>query len=106
MPRLRSETRPPTRSARGSFRPIRPATFTISDSTVVGFPSTDVPVQISDDGNTYQSTLAIDKDMTIHDLNVQLNISFPYDGDLAIYLESPNQTFVTLYAFEPVPDGD
>jgi subtilisin family serine protease len=62
-------------------------TFTISD--IVGFPSDDVPAPLAW-GSQTTSFLTIDQDITISDLNVQLDIWYPYDFDLQIYLKSPN----------------
>jgi subtilisin-like proprotein convertase family protein len=79
------------------------ATFTISD--IIGFHSDDVPAPIPWAAGV-GSFLTIDQDITITDLNVQLNIDFPYDGDLAIYLESPDGTQVMLSSFNGGLDSD
>jgi serine protease len=76
-------------------------TFEISD--VVSFDSPDVPQDIDNLNSLFgistQSTLTIGSNITVSDLNVQLDVSFPYAGDLKIYLESPSGTQVMLSNF-------
>src|SRR5262249_39718278 len=88
------------------------ALFSISD--VVGFPSTDVPIFIDSlvncspflgcDGPV-QSTLTVGQDITISDLNIQLNIGYSDSYELAIYLQSPAGTLVALTNLSETP-GD
>lgn len=79
--------------------------FTIGSSVTP--PSADVPLPIGDVyGVPVFSRLFFDQDVTISDINVQLNISFPYDGDLHIALISPSGTTVTLSAFNGGIDAD
>jgi serine protease len=59
------------------------------------FSSGNVPLAIRD-YTTTKSTLTIDQDITIDDLNVKLNISHTWDSDLYIYLKSPSGTTVLL----------
>jgi subtilisin family serine protease/subtilisin-like proprotein convertase family protein len=72
------------------------AAFALGQSSV--FHSTDVPAPIFDFTIT-QTYLNIDQDITIGDLNVQLDISHTYVGDLLISLVGPNGTQVVLAQF-------
>lgn len=67
--------------------------FEISD--VVGFHSEDVPAPVSW-GSRTGSFLEIGQNITISDLNLSLDLSYPYDFDLRISLESPSGTTVML----------
>jgi subtilisin-like proprotein convertase family protein len=69
------------------------ASFTLSSSSVYSSP--DVPVAISG-FNAFGSYLTIDQDLPIGDLNVKLNLNFPRDGNLNIWLVSPQGTAVDL----------
>ncbi|MCI0361775.1 MAG: S8 family serine peptidase, partial [Planctomycetaceae bacterium] len=72
------------------------ANFSIVDTIVVH--STDVPAPIFD-LTAVGSYLTVPDNVTIGDLNVQLNITHTYVGDLAIYLISPlgNYTFLSYF---------
>jgi subtilisin-like proprotein convertase family protein len=69
------------------------ATFTIVSTPV--FSSPNVPVAINGFA-PFGSYLTIDEDLPIADVNVKLNITFPRDGRLAIWLVSPAGTTVGL----------
>lgn len=74
------------------------ATFTISTS--VGYISEDVPVLIGDPWLVpIGSTLYVPDDITIGDLNIQINVYYPFLEDLYIELESPSGNMVTLAGF-------
>ena len=78
-------------------------TFSIVD--VIDLPSDDVPKFIEWVEFT-PSTLEVTQDVKISDLNVTLDVWFPFDGDLAIYLESPDGTQVDLSIFNGGFDSD
>src|SRR5262249_40332591 len=61
------------------------------------FDSTDVPAPLVSLYVT-TSTLTINQHLTIADLNLRLNISFPDDEDLDFLLRSPSGTEVELYS--------
>ena len=58
--------------------------------------STDVPVDVPDNA-TVTSSLVITDGARIADLNVTLDITHTYDGDLKVYLVSPSGTSVELF---------
>lgn len=72
--------------------------FEISD--IVSFDSPDVPQDIDNLNSLFgistQSILTIGSNITVSDLNVQVDVGFPYAGDLKIYLQSPSGTQVML----------
>jgi subtilisin family serine protease/subtilisin-like proprotein convertase family protein len=74
-----------------------PVNFTIlaPGSDVGPAPSTDTPISFSGT-SVVTSNLTIDQDIPIADLNVSLNLSYPRDGNLKIWLVSPSGTSVTL----------
>jgi serine protease len=59
------------------------------------YSSTDVPTPISG-FSVITSHLTIDQDLPIADVNVALNLTYPRDGNLKIWLVSPAGTSVTL----------
>ena len=68
------------------------------------FESSDVPIPISTSIQTLTSTLSIEEDRTISDLNlVNLDIAHTWVGDLSATLQSPNGTVVTLFDRAGVP---
>src|SRR5206468_2591739 len=67
--------------------------FTISSSTV--FEAPNLPIAITG-LDPIGSFLDIDQDITIEDINVKVNITFPRDGRLSIWLVSPAGTSVSL----------
>jgi serine protease len=79
------------------------ATFSIVD--VLNIESTDVPADLHWAMVT-SSFLEVTQDATISDLNVTLDISYPYDGDMDIYLVSPEGTRVELSTFNGGLDAD
>ena len=71
--------------------------FLISDAraTVHRYDSSDVPQNIPDLG-TISSSLTVPDSLVIKDVNVVLDITHPYDGDLDVYLVAPDGTQVEL----------
>lgn len=57
--------------------------------------SSNVPVSICD-RCTVTSTINVNSHFTLADLNVRLNVTHTYDGDLQIWLISPTGTMITL----------
>jgi subtilisin-like proprotein convertase family protein len=70
-------------------------TFAISDSQALFFESPNVPVEIRR-FDQFSSTLTINENIKILDLNVHLDLSFPRTGNLHVWLISPSGTLVTL----------
>ena len=68
----------------------QPATVTDSESVAPGLP-------ITDTNPTTVSTITVTDDVTITDLNVDMNITHTWVGDLDITLESPAGTVVTIF---------
>ena len=83
------------------------ATFTISNAVV--YNSDDVPQPIDNldslFGQFTESTLTVPSDVTISNVQVQLNISYNYDDDLTIILVSPSGTQVILSNANGGEDG-
>jgi subtilisin-like proprotein convertase family protein len=72
------------------------AAFTVSATAGGTFTnSTALPIR---DYTLTASTITIDQDLTVTDVNVKLNISHTYDSDLYIYLVGPDGTTVDLVA--------
>jgi subtilisin family serine protease/subtilisin-like proprotein convertase family protein len=69
------------------------ATFSLVSSNVIA--SSDVPKSFSG-GSELVSSLTIDGDLPIADINVGLNLTYPRDGRLKIWLVSPSGTSVNL----------
>lgn len=69
----------------------------LAATSIVEYPSTDVPVDIPDQG-TVTSRLTIDDTEVITDLNVMLNINHRWDGDLTATLIAPDGTRVELFS--------
>jgi len=59
------------------------------------FDSTDTPLAIAD-STTFDSTITVGVSKTIVDVDVQIDVTHTYDGDLDIYLISPSGTRVEL----------
>jgi len=59
------------------------------------YPSTDTPLPIVDN-TTFTSVLNVTDDETVLDVEVRLNITHTYDGDLDIFLIGPNDIRVEL----------
>ena len=59
------------------------------------FDSLDTPIPITDN-TTFTSAVTIDDDETVLDVDVRLNITHTYDGDLDIFLIGPEGTRVEL----------
>jgi uncharacterized repeat protein (TIGR01451 family) len=59
------------------------------------YPSTDTPIAIVDN-TTFNSVLTVTDDDTVLDVDVRLNITHTYDGDLDIFLIGPDSTRVEL----------
>ncbi|MHC4559865.1 MAG: proprotein convertase P-domain-containing protein, partial [Planctomycetota bacterium] len=62
----------------------------------VSYDSTDVPKDITKTG-TITSTIQIDESGPIDNLDVELDISFPWDEDLDVYLVAPDDMRVELF---------
>jgi subtilisin-like proprotein convertase family protein len=71
-------------------------TFTIDDPLIHRFESDDVPRSIPDRGTTI-ATLQIPSGLSIADLDVGLDITHTFDGDLDVYLQAPDGTRVELF---------
>ncbi len=71
----------------------------VNVQTTQVYSATDTPQPIGGLFTTV-STITINQDVTIADLDVRLNITYPYDGDLYIYLQSPSGTQVVLSNYE------
>jgi subtilisin-like proprotein convertase family protein len=72
------------------------ATATYTDNTVVAIPD-GLNFYCDDSGvGSVSSTITIADSGTITDLNVALNISHPYVGDVSVTLQSPAGTTITL----------
>ena len=63
---------------------------------ILEFLSSDVPKTIPDPG-TVVSTLTITQYVEIIDLNVKIDISHTFDGDLDVFLISPGETRIELF---------
>ena len=71
-------------------------TFTASDLRI--YSSANVPIPIIDGANA-RSRLTINDNIQIADLNVVLNVTHTWDGDLKFFLRSPSGTETTLVNF-------
>ena len=72
-------------------------TFETGKNVVPSYVSTDGPVAIPDNNVAGASSIINVPDAkTVLDVNVTVNITHTYDGDLALYLIAPNGTQVTL----------
>jgi subtilisin-like proprotein convertase family protein len=72
------------------------AQFTLTDQLT--FAATDTP-QYIDWFWSALSSITIGQDVAIGDLNVTLNITHPFEGDLALYLIGPDGTTIALSQF-------
>jgi len=70
-------------------------TLTTGVNNAPEFGSTDTPISIVDN-MTFTSTVAVVEDETVLDVDVRLNITHTYDGDLDIFLIGPEGTRVEL----------
>lgn len=78
--------------------------FQVLNQTCTDFESTDVPLNISDEGTpTIVSTFNVSQSGIISDLNISINIEHTYTGDLEATLTSPNGTIVSLFNRPGVP---
>ena len=66
------------------------------DAGRLTIPSTDTPIAIADN-SSFASYLNVPDDVTIGDLNVKVDISHTYIGDLIVELESPSGTVIRLH---------
>ena len=72
-------------------------TFQTGKNVNPSYTSTDTPVAIPDNNATgASSTIAVIDPNTVTDVNVKVNITHTFDGDLSIYLIGPNNTSVLL----------
>ncbi|MCP3978088.1 MAG: hypothetical protein GY716_01985 [bacterium] len=69
--------------------------FETGKNTESDFPAGDTPVAIPDN-STVSSTISVADDLIVTDVDVQVNISHTYDGDLQIRLVAPNGTQIML----------
>ncbi len=70
-----------------------PQQFTTAGGSAVTADSTDTPVSIPDSDETgVMSAVNVVSDYTVSDVNVLLNITHTYDGDLDIFLVGPDGT--------------
>ncbi len=72
------------------------AGFTVTASTLTFSNFSSLPIR---DFTTTWSSITINQDITIADLNVRVNLNHTWDGDLRIRVWNPAGTFVTLSAF-------
>jgi serine protease len=70
-------------------------TATRTLTNVQTFGSTDVNKTIVDNARTI-STLTINQDLTIADLNLTVNLSHTWDSDLRVWLVAPDGTYIML----------
>jgi uncharacterized repeat protein (TIGR01451 family) len=70
-------------------------TFATGVNNIPEYPSTDTPRPIADN-TTFTSPIAVTDTETVLDVEVRLNITHTYDGDLDIFLIGPNGTRVEL----------
>ena len=71
------------------------------------FSSTDTPVQIPvDDVATVSSSINIANDLTISDVNVSMEISHTWVGDLSAVLAAPNGVNISLFDQPGVPASE
>jgi subtilisin-like proprotein convertase family protein len=68
-----------------------------SQPDVVSYASTNVPKSIPSPG-TVQSILSVSDSFSILDVDVRLDITHSFDGDLSVYLIGPDGTRVKLFA--------
>src|SRR5262249_47345735 len=71
-------------------------------ASVLGFDTTGRAIA---DAGTTDFPLTIARSLSLDDVNVRVDLTHPYDGDLTIQLVSPNNTVVTLFD-GPGGDGD
>lgn len=72
-------------------------TFDTGKNVNPSYASTDTPLAIPDNNAAgATSTIAVSDTNTVLDVNVVVNITHSYDGDIALYLVGPNGTQVTL----------
>ncbi|MCD2259412.1 zinc-dependent metalloprotease [Psychroserpens luteolus] len=82
--------------------------FTTADVTCTNYNSSENNLNIPGAGNSVHvitSTLNITDDITISDVNMTINISHTWAGDIELVLTSPNGTSVTLLANSTCDDG-
>ena len=73
--------------------------LTTGKNTQPNYTSTDGPVPIPDNNTTGASSfITVTDAKTIQDVNVKVNITHTFDGDITLYLIAPNSTQVTLSA--------
>lgn len=80
----------------GTGSPVT-ATDTASFANVKQYVATDIPISITDN-NTIQSTITVADVGDLADIDLQLNITHTYDGDLTGVLTAPNGEEITLFA--------
>ncbi|WP_242203069.1 zinc-dependent metalloprotease [Aestuariivivens insulae] len=71
--------------------------YTITETCNQYSGGTNLPISIPDNGNSFEtSTISVSESSTITDLNVGVNITHTYKGDLQIALVSPESTQINL----------
>lgn len=71
--------------------------FETGKNTIPSFRSPDTPIPIPDNNPTgATSTINVPDDQTVLDVNVTVNITHTYDGDISLYLITPTGASVTL----------
>jgi subtilisin-like proprotein convertase family protein len=71
--------------------------FATGKNTNPNYGSTDTPLPIPDNSPTgVTSTINVTDSKTVLDVNVTVNITHTFDGDIALYLIAPNATQITL----------
>ncbi len=71
------------------------AGYALTAASVSTVASANVPQPVLDQ-QTAVSTLTVNQDLTIRDLNVRVNIAHSYDGDLVVILQAPTGQQITL----------
>ena len=71
-------------------------TETATVTNIVEYPSSDVPVSITDN-STVTSIIEITDEGVVNDLDVQLDITHTWDADLEVFLIAPDGTRVELF---------
>ncbi|MBP7147246.1 MAG: M28 family peptidase [Acidobacteria bacterium] len=72
-------------------------TFETGKNVNPSYPSTGGPVTIPDNNPTgARSAITVSDNKTVLDVNVEVNITHTYDGDLELYLLAPNGTRIML----------
>jgi subtilisin-like proprotein convertase family protein len=82
------------------FRDINQNGLLDQANTLTTVASADVPKTITDRGTTYSSLTISDVPGVITDINVKVNLTHPYDGELYLTLLSPGNTPIILSNYQ------